>query len=313
MKRPLDGIVGNRRVCEQLGDLADAARARGRTTTDHIALIGAGGLGKTYVAEEFAARLGVPFRRTNSATVKTIPLMKKAFRKLEANCVWLLDEFHLINDVTREGLLYDVMSGDDSTDGDDGAEPIKVPPFTLIAATTEGGFTPSMADRFGVKCALGYYSVAELTTIITGRAEHDLFLIDPDAAHMLAVRSQGVPRVAGNRLARATDQAVKARSREKITMAHATAAMDLEEIDALGLGTRDRIVLTVIASEAGEPIGVKSIKAVCGFNNVDQEMSILKRLGLIAKAPGTRGSWATRAAYELLDWTVPPTCPGGKP
>jgi Holliday junction DNA helicase RuvB len=186
-------------------------------------------------------------------------------------------------------------------------------PFTLIAATTEGGMTPSMVDRFGVKCALQYYSASELAEIITLRADRDLFMIDPDAAHMLAVRSQGVPRIAGNRLARATDQAVKAGHLERITMAHATAAMDQEEIDALGLGTRERTVLTVICMEVGQPIGRKSIASVCGYRSVEEEMSILIRLGLVEKASGSLGSVATRAAYVLLGLAIPATCPGGKP
>jgi len=178
---------------------------------------------------------------------------------------------------------------------------VKIPPFTLIGATTlVGKVAPSLRDRFDLIGQLVFYPVAELTEIITRGAEAQLMAIEPAAAELLATRSRGTPRVALKLMRRARD---RARGQEVITLAHATAAMDLAGIDKLGLDEFDRRVLYVVAVErVGRPVGLQAIKARIG-EDVTAADEFLTRIDLLEST--LRGRIATAKAYEHLGLTVP--------
>lgn len=295
-----EDFVGQDALREQLREFVDAAMERHEMPA-HILLKGPAGLGKTTLARIVANRLGAPLRETTASAVRTIETMATFLGGVQSGDVVFIDEIHGLP-LKAEELLYGALEDSAiSVAGHRGPELTKIPPFTLIGATTlVGKLVPSLRDRFDLIGQLVFYSVQELAEIITRGAESLLLGIEPAAATLLATRSRGTPRVALKLLRRARD---RARRQDVITLAHATAAMDLAGIDKRGLDEFDRRVLYVVAVErVGRPVGLQAIKARIG-EDVTAADEFLTRINLLE---GTlRGRIATPAAYHHLKLTVP--------
>jgi Holliday junction DNA helicase RuvB len=277
----------------------------------HTALIGPGGTGKTKLARMVAELMDAPFREVTAGSVRSMPDMTAALRRIEPDMIFFVDEWHRVAPMTLDQVIYPALSDRViyvATDGE--PQRVVLPPFTLIAATTHARFDPSMARRFKT-IVLDYYSVAELTEIIIRAArglEPDPFTISPDAALYLAQRSQGVAGVAQQLLADAVDETS---GEDVITLAHTVKAMERSEVDALGLGKQERKILEAVAEECGRPIGIESIKAITGEREIDEQVAFLTRMRLMRLAKGRQGRVATVAAYAHLGWDhVPPMVRG---
>lgn len=304
------GMIGQLGPRQKLQTMASGARDRGESTIRATALIGPGGTGKTLLARMLAALLDTQLVETMGGAVNTVDDLRAWLMKLPEFAVAFIDEFHNVPPNVREKVLYSAIS-----DGvlyvkakGEGTGVIELPPFSLVVATTNVKFSPSMARRF-TRIDLDYYTDPELAEIITRKAKSDGLVIDRDAAAYLAVRSQGVAGVAEQLLADAYDEL---RGSKTITLAHVTAAMELSRIDQLGLGVQERKILDAVADEAGEPIGLDSIEAVTGMRDVDDMVDFLTRIGLLRLAPGKRGRVATVKAYEAYraNRPVPPAVRG---
>jgi holliday junction DNA helicase RuvB len=305
-------MIGQDAALAEVRIMCEAARGRGKAPR-HTALIGPGGCGKTAIARTFADLLDTNFIEVMAGAVKSKKDMTEWILGLEPYSVAFIDEFHDVGIPTREQVLYPVMTSRYlMVDTKEGVKRRNLPPFTLVAATTEGKFSPSMARRF--KCiALDYYSVEDLTKIITWTAakggegeEGNEFTIEPEAAAYLAQRSLGVAGIAEQRLQDAVDQAACEES-NVITLTHAVRAMHIARIDDVGLGLRERKILIAVAREGGRPIGLESIAGLTGFRNIDEEVATLTRLDLLRLNAGQRGRVATMKAYtDVLKADVPP-------
>jgi Holliday junction DNA helicase RuvB len=299
-------MVGQDKARRKLIIMCEGARGRGDTLR-HVILVGPGGVGKTALARLIAACMDAPFIETLAGAVDNKQDMIDFLLGLPPHAVVFIDEFHGIKPSVRAQVLYSAM-----TDGfvmvktKTGPERKPLNPFTLVAATTEGKLDPSMASRF-TKVKLKYYTVDELTTILIGCALEKDYTLRPDAARYLAARSQGVARVGQEWLASAIDELHGAKV---ITLAHAVRAMEVAEIDDLGLGETEREILIVVAREAGEPIGLASIASLVGARNVSEEIAFLERIHLVKLNHRPRGRVALAAAYVHLDEDIPPRVRG---
>jgi len=290
----LQAFIGQRAAREQIIELVDAAMDRHEMPGD-ILITGAGGLGKTSLAKLVANRLGVPLRVTMSTSVRSVPSMVKALRAVDEGMVWFLDEAHKVMPTTLLLLYSAIEDREFSVPGE--ADPVKLPQFTFIAATTEPGkFDESFRGRFDLTASVTYYTVDELAQIITRNAELKLREITPEAAADLARRSRGTPREALRLLRRTIDKAGQAKA---ITAAHVVAAMAVQEIDPLGLTDLDRRVLEAVAVHfMGTPIGIDPIVTYVGDSDAKKSISFLQRAGLLLQTK--QGQVATEAGYVHL-------------
>jgi Holliday junction DNA helicase RuvB len=311
-------MIGQDEARAEVEKLVLAARGRGLMPR-HTALIGPGGCGKTAVARTFATLLDASFAEVLAGAVSSPGDMTEWLMSLGEYTIGFIDEFHEVKRPAREQVLYSALSdGFVMVKGKEGPKPHRLAPFTLVVATTEGKFNPSMARRF--KCiTLSYYSVEDLTKIIVWTAtEHhtvtgEPFQIELDAAHYLAVRSLGVAGVAQQRLEDAIDQAASdgEYGTSVITLAHVVEAMRLARIDDIGLNLRERTILIAVAGEAGRPIGIKSIGDLTGMSDISEQVATLTRLGLLRQNDGQRGRIVPAWVYEdILDMDVPPMVAG---
>jgi Holliday junction DNA helicase RuvB len=305
----LRGMVGQRKALEEITTICESARGRGLPVR-HLAFVGPGGCGKTELANRIADIMDAPFDETMAGAVKSKDAMTDWILGFKPHTIAFCDEVQDVSVSTREQILYPALGRRPfiMVKSKEGMERRNLPPFTLIVATTEGGFNPSMARRFKT-ISLGYFTVDELTEIITLTVKSDDyegFQIQPDAARYLAVRSLGVAGTAQQRLADALDHAVRDDS-QVITLAHAVKAMDMAGIDDMGLGQRERTVLIAVAREGGRPIGLESIAGLTGFRDIAEEVATLTRLDLLRLNAGQRGRVATVKAYEqALGMDAPP-------
>lgn len=290
-------MVGQRAACEQLIAVVDAAKSSGRQP-DHMCLLGPGGTGKTTVGALIAARLEAPYDVVSAGQVKSVSKMIKKLLKMKPGTLLLIDEFHKVGPDALETVLYIAMAeGVIDIDTGDDIRRQPLPPFTLLAATTDNDMTESMTSRFGVHVCFEYYTIGELATIITNVAQARRYDIAFAAAELLATTSHGMAREAKNRLSRAIDEAVLACTRT-ITVDLALASLARARLDTWGLNFRQRQVLTEVAKEY-KAIGRKSIGALTGLSTVDSEIDFLIRIGLFHKL-GNQGIVATDKAYEML-------------
>ena len=303
--RTLDEYIGQEKVKEVLKIYIDAVKMRG-DTLDHVLLYGPPGLGKTTLSGIIAAELGVNFRVTSGPAIEKQGDLAALLTNLGQGDVLFIDEIHRLNRNVEE-ILYPAMEDfalDIIIGKGPAARSIRLPlqRFTLIGATTRAGqMTSPLRDRFGVLLRLELYTPEELARIVTRSAGILDIPITEDGALEIASRPRGTPRIANRLLKRVRDYA-QVKGDGKITLESASAALQMLEIDELGLDNTDRKMLeTIIHFYNGGPVGLETLSATVGEEAVtieDVYEPYLMQIGFISRTP--RGRCATRLAYDHL-------------
>ena len=300
--RLLADYIGQNAVKAKMEIFITAARQRGEAL-DHVLIFGPPGLGKTTLAHIVANELGVKLRQTSGPVLERPGDLAALLTNLEPRDVLFIDEIHRMSPVVEE-ILYpamedyelDIMVGEGP-----GARSIKLklPPFTLVGATTRAGLlTSPLRDRFGIVERLEFYSVAELERIVRRSAGILALEVADDGAHSIAERARGTPRIA-NRLLRRVRDFAEVKASGRITQPVARDALNLLEVDPLGFDVLDRKLLLLIMEKfAGGPVGVDSLAAALGEERGTIEDVIepfLIQQGFLMRT--ARGRMATRSAY----------------
>ncbi len=310
----LSEFVGQARVREQIALVLQAAKARGGAP-DHVLMSGPPGLGKTTLAMIIAAELEQPIRITSGPAIQHAGDLAALLSSLVEGEVLFLDEIHRMARPAEE-MLYlamedfrvDVVVGKGPGAA---AIPLELPPFTLVGATTRAGLLPGpLRDRFGFTGHLDFYEPDELEQVLTRSAALLGVDLRPEGATEIAGRSRGTPRVA-NRLLRRVRDFAEVRGTGAVDYETACAALEVYEVDAIGLDRLDRGVLEALVRRfGGGPVGVSTLAVSVGEERETVEEvaePFLVRRGLLARTP--RGRVATPAAWAHLGLT-PPAVPG---
>jgi Holliday junction DNA helicase RuvB len=293
--RRLDEFVGQERVKEQLEIALEAARARGEAL-DHVLLVGPPGLGKTTLATIVREELGVGLRTVAGPALERKGDMAAILTGLEARDVLFVDEIHRLNRAIEE-ILYPALEDFrlDIIVGQGAAArtlTLDLPPFTLVGATTRTGLlTTPLRDRFGMTFRLGYYEPEELTTIVHRSAGILGVEIEDAAAEEIASRARGTPRVA-NRILRRVRDVAEVRHSGAVTIEVAREALDLLEVDRVGLERTDRELLDAVLNKfAGGPVGLSTLAVTLGEEPdtiEDVYEPYLLQLGFLQRTPRGR-------------------------
>lgn len=301
----LTQYVGQEKVKNNLKIFIEAAKLRNEPL-DHVLFYGPPGLGKTTLATIIAAEMGVNIKTTSGPAIEKPGEMAAILNNLSPGDVLFIDEIHRLNRQVEE-VLYPAMedySIDIMIGKGQAARSIRldIPKFTLVGATTRAGLlTAPLRDRFGVINKLEFYTVSELETIILHSANILGVDIDENGAKEMARRSRGTPRLANRLLKRVRDFA-QVRYDGVITENVAKTALDLLEVDKLGLDKGDRSILeTIIFKFAGGPVGLDTLSASLGEDSgtiEDVYEPYLLQNGLIQRTP--KGRIATTLAFRHL-------------
>ena len=301
----LKDYIGQTKIKSILKVFIDAAKSRGESL-DHVLFYGPPGLGKTTLCGIIANEMGVNMKVTSGPAIDQPGEMAAILNNLQEGDVLFVDEIHRLNRQVEE-VLYpamedfaiDIMLGKESS-----ARSIRLelPHFTLVGATTRAGLlTAPLRDRFGMVQKLDFYTPEELEEIIVRSAKVLNVEIDREGAGEIAKRARGTPRLANRLLKRVRDFA-QVKYDGVITKEVADFALDILEVDRLGLDNNDRnILLTIIQKFSGGPVGLDTLAAALGedagtLEDVYEPYLIMN--GLINRTP--RGRMATDLAYHHL-------------
>jgi holliday junction DNA helicase RuvB len=305
----LADYIGQSDVKAQMDIFISAARKRSEAL-DHTLIFGPPGLGKTTLANIIANELGVSLKSTSGPVLEKAGDLAAMLTNLEQGDVLFIDEIHRLSPAIEE-ILYpamedyqlDIMIGEGPA-----ARSIKLdlPPFTLVGATTRAGLlTSPLRDRFGIIQRLEFYSVEELSTIVSRSAGILDCDIEPEGALEIARRSRGTPRIA-NRLLRRVRDYSQVKCAGLIDAESSARALDMLSIDANGFDHMDRrLLLTIIEKFGGGPVGVDSLAAAISEERDTIEDVLepyLIQQGFIQRTP--RGRIATHHAYR--EFGMPP-------
>lgn len=301
----LNEYIGQEKIKSTLKIFIDAAKNRGEAL-DHVLFYGPPGLGKTTLCGIIANEMGVNLKVTSGPAIEKPGEMAAILNNLSEGDVLFVDEIHRLNRQVEE-VLYpamedfaiDIMLGKDSS-----ARSIRLelPKFTLVGATTRAGLlTAPLRDRFGVVQRLEFYSPEELCVIVKRSAKVLGVEIEDSGAYEIARRSRGTPRLANRLLKRVRDFA-QVKYDGVITKEVADFALDILDVDKLGLDNNDRtLLLTLIQKFNGGPVGLETMAAAIGEDSgtlEDVYEPYLLMNGLINRTP--RGRMATDLAYRHL-------------
>lgn len=302
--------IGQGHVKKDMEVYIQAARQRDEAL-DHVLLYGPPGLGKTTLAFVIANELGVNLKSTSGPAIERAGDLVALLTDLEPGDVLFIDEIHRLAKPVEE-VLYsamedfyiDIVVGERQTTH---AIHLPLPPFTLIGATTLAGqLSAPLRDRFGIVEHMQYYQVEDLEKIILRSSEVFHTKISPQAAHELAHRSRGTPRVANRLLKRVRDFA-EVKGEKEISLETTAMALKQLQVDSAGLDQTDRKLLrTMILSYGGGPVGIRTLASNIGEDRETIESlyePYLLQNGFIVMTP--RGRVVTQKAYQQLNLPLP--------
>ncbi len=302
--------IGQEKIKRNLGIFIEAARKRSEPV-EHILFYGSAGLGKTTLSHIIAKEMGVGMKITSGPAIERVGDLGSILTNLENGDVLFIDEIHRLNKLIEE-VLYPAME-DYKLDIIIGKGPsartiqLDLPKFTLIGATTRlGAISNPLRNRFGSIHRLEFYSEEEISRILARSSRILNIAIDPSGADRIARASRRTPRIANRLLKRVRDYA-QTKDITTITQSVAEEALDLLEIDELGLEPTDRHILSVIIEKfSGGPVGLQTIAAATSEEREtieDVYEPYLLQIGFIARTP--RGRVITPQAFAHLGIDMP--------